>query len=469
MKARAKARLKPVGNARRYVRWVPRKLRGAAGLSAWIHYFGVEVSAAEAQRKAIEYDAHYDVLQRYLERLDDAALEAMEAEGGFPAVEACAIAADQIDNESIEVLRGLADWAKRSNFEPDGSDPHELAFGAWKLEKTAEDIERDAAERRRKRPTRTKLDDGRGLGALLAIVAKTHTDASLKRARLYVMRFVEWLGSNKEPTTVTLKDVVGWRNHLFDSGMSAVNQAQHLAKMSALFSAAIDDGVVAGNPFAGVRAKAAAGEIDARQEKRAFTSDELATFTSAVAEQTSIKVIVPPPTLSLIVRTLMLTGARSSEICGLRACDVRQVEGVLVFDINMKLRQLKNRAARRLIPVPSMLVAEILAAASGKPDDAMLFDSLRERAQGPAHQMQIDASKVLRKHVTTDRSLTTHCLRHTWRQRAEASGVAPAVRRAIMGHSLGKDAHDSVYGARPPVKELAKAIELVADALGKSK
>ena len=283
----------------------------------------------------------------------------------------------------------------------------------------------------------------------------------LQRARLYIARFTKVLGRDKAPGDVTQRDVVAWRNAMFDAGMTHSNQAQHLSKLSGLFAAAVDDGLIDANPFAGVKAKKRKTEGKVSDRKRAFTDAELRKFLKAAPTQGA--------TFDLIARCLMLTGARSEDICELRVEDVRKVQGVWVFDVNDKRRTVKNAMSVRLVPIPKAVRAAIMARIKGRDGPSMVFEGVPERDTRGAHWYQVRASRIVRGHVTNDKTLTAHGLRHTWRQRAEALGVAPAVRRAIMGHALGKDAHDSVYGARPPVKELAKAIEKIADELEKSK
>jgi integrase len=238
--------------------------------------------------------------------------------------------------------------------------------------------------------------------------------------------------------------------------LSGVNQAQHLAKLSALFAIAISEGVLAVNPFAGIKPRVSRLETRQSTKKRAFQESELSSFLlhSKLKDETFYK----------IISCLLLTGARSSEICGLRVRDIREVDGCLCIDINDEARSLKNRSSNRILPVPSAVRHQFEGLARGRRNsEELLFSGLPDRAQGPAHQLQIEASALIRKHVTTDKRVTLHSLRHTWRQRAERYGVSPAVRRAILGHALGRDVHDTAYGDRAQIPELSAAIEIVAN------
>jgi len=77
----------------------------------------------------------------------------------------------------------------------------------------------------------------------------------------------------------------------------------------------------------------------------------------------------------------------------------------------------------------------------------------------------MDASKLIRAHVSEGARLPLYCLRHTWWQRARRLKIEEDLRRAIMGHSEGDDDHDLAYIARPPVSELQPAIDAVAEHL----
>lgn len=68
--------------------------------------------------------------------------------------------------------------------------------------------------------------------------------------------------------------------------------------------------------------------------------------------------------------------------------------------------------------------------------------------------------------MSKDPRVTLHSLRHTWRQRAEDIGIPPALRRAILGHALGKDVHDTAYGDRSQFNLLVDAAEKVSQSYG---
>lgn len=330
-----------------------------------------------------------------------------------------------------------------------------MEFENFQIHKGAKAIEREIAPRRRLLQ-KAALPNDKGLGSLIALAEKARPQGakSIDRSRLYIKRWVEFLGGDKEPSAITQTDAGQWRDHLNASGLSGVNQAQHLAKVKALFAIAVDEGVLSTNPFAGIKPRFKKDEKRHSNKKRAFTDEELLSLFDACRRSGE--------PVYTIVLCLALTGARSSEICGLRVCDVRQVDGFLCLDINDEVRHLKNDASQRPLPVPNSLRAGLMALAQNREGQEPLFEGLPVRKQGPAHQIQIVVSKLIRKHVSSDRRLTLHCLRHTWRQRSEALQINSAVRRAVLGHSLGHDAHDTAYGSRPPVSKIAEAVELVA-------
>jgi integrase len=302
-----------------------------------------------------------------------------------------------------------------------------------------------------------EFDETQGLGTLIPLIRGQQSQKSLERLQTYLKRFIAFLGSDRDPSAVRKSDAVGWRDDMIRRGVTGVNQAQQLAKVSAAFNRAVSKGALQLNPFAGVKPEYTLEEKKISRKKRAFTPEELRALSVASLSQ--------PAPFGTIIQCLILTGARSSEICGLRVKDLRLIDGVLCFDINDENRSVKNAASVRAVPVPSILIDKLTALCAKLPPEVPLFKGLPKRKQGPAHKLQIDASKLIRAHVTTDRRLTLHCLRHTWRQRAARLKIDRDTSRAILGHVEGVDDHDLTYGVRPTVVELAPSLELVAESL----
>lgn len=460
----------------RYFRSVPRDLHAVVGKSAWTKYFPTTVSKAQVR---IEVDAlrlrHTQLIEslRRMERTEPGFLARVAREGGLPKLSRNEVwlrtTADVID-QLYRDFESAAFLDEEINFDPAAPENVRQRVRREIADEQADDWAADTV-RSQRQTTRMRheaksirrslgaaeFDEQSGLGTLIPLMRGRQSDKSLDRLKTYIKRFTAHMGGDRELSSVRRADAVGWRDRMIEDGVSGVNQAQHLAKVSAAFERARTKGIIDTNPFAGVKAEYTLDEKKVSKKKRAFSPDELR-FLIIAAET------VPAP-FSLIVRCLMLTGARSSEICGLRVGDVMAVDGVMCFHIDDEHRTVKNIASVRDVPVPALVLDEIVALCTGREVDAPLFEGLPNRKQGPAHKFQMDASKLIRAHVSKDKRLTQHCLRHTWRQRAGRLKIDEASRRAILGHTEGDDDHDLTYGARPDVAELADAVSRVAKSI----
>ena len=77
-----------------------------------------------------------------------------------------------------------------------------------------------------------------------------------------------------------------------------------------------------------------------------------------------------------------------------------------------------------------------------------------------AGTFQKRASKWLRKIGITDKNVTVHSWRHTWRTLARDLNMPEPVSRAILGHTQGKGEHGK-YGEGPAMKTRAEWIAKV--------
>jgi integrase len=141
----------------------------------------------------------------------------------------------------------------------------------------------------------------------------------------------------------------------------------------------------------------------------------------------------------------LYSGARLSELAGLRREDVRTADGVLCFDIRPhEGRSLKNKSSRRLVPVhPELLAAGFQA-------DVLPF-------KGTGHYWSKRANGWLREVAKiSDPSVSYHSARHTVKDRLRAARMPEQEQRALMGHSSNSVADG--YGVGFPVSVLAEAI-----------
>lgn len=462
MARRSQTHLTKHGNGYRFHRSVPRSLRLVVGKTAWSQYLGINLSWQDALRAARELDIQCDAKIAQLKKLPADERDQIVAGGGLRKLRSM----QAFDNQLVAGLKRMSDLPRSGPaFEGMTEEipmcdelEEDWQYTRFKLANAAETIESESLPRAKL--LQKSEFEGLGLSSLVDLSERTKPQGkkSLDRSRLYVRRLVTFLGADCDPADITQQDAARWRDHLSETGVSGVNQSQHLAKLSALYAVAISEGRLPTNPFAGIRARFTRDEKKQSKKKRAFKDDELRSFLIAAEKKGE--------PFHTIVRCLAVTGARSSEICGLRVCDVSWHQGHCYLDINDEVRDLKNAASKRVIPLPASFSHALRELVDGRDGTDPLFAGLPQRQQGPAHQLQIDASKIIRERVSKDTRVSLHSLRHTWRQRAESVGVSPAVRRAILGHALGKDVHDTAYGDRPQLNLLVDAVEKVAQSYG---
>lgn len=146
-----------------------------------------------------------------------------------------------------------------------------------------------------------------------------------------------------------------------------------------------------------------------------------------------------------ILRIMVNTGARPSEIANLTAETIRLDCAVPHIAIEPEGRQLKSRNARRIIPLLGVSLDAAKEHASGFP---------RYRAN-PASLSEAVGSYLEENGLLETPAHSLYSLRHGFEDRMLAAGVDERVRRDIMGHALGRQRYGQ--GA-----SLAYAAELLA-------
>jgi integrase len=137
---------------------------------------------------------------------------------------------------------------------------------------------------------------------------------------------------------------------------------RHLAALSALWQDAIEKGEAGENIFGGFKF---AKQRRPEDQRAMWTPDDLARLfdtpiwrgcQSAARRSKPGKVVIRDEKFWLPLIAIF-SALRQEEICQLHCADVRQEEGIWVFDINSEPpRQLKNTNAVRLVPVHEKLI-----------------------------------------------------------------------------------------------------------------
>jgi integrase len=158
----------------------------------------------------------------------------------------------------------------------------------------------------------------------------------------------------------------------------------------------------------------------------------------------------------------LYSGMRLNEICQLHLEDIKEVDGIVCFDINDDgEKRLKNISSRRIIPVhPILLKLDFLEYVQGLREKGgkRLWENLARKRDGYAQDFSKWYQRFNRKEITDNPKRVFHSFRHTLANNLKQNGVDEPVIAEILGHS-----HNSItsgrYGKRYEPEILQNALE----------
>ncbi|NLI76794.1 MAG: site-specific integrase [Candidatus Riflebacteria bacterium] len=165
-------------------------------------------------------------------------------------------------------------------------------------------------------------------------------------------------------------------------------------------------------------------------------------------------------------RIAAFTGLRVNEICQLYLDDVREIDGVWVFDINDRAdKDLKNVGSRRIVPIHPWLIETGLleyATRLRQQQEMRLFPRLRKHSRnGYAHQVIAWFGPFNHRNIIDDRRKTFHSFRHTFADTLKQRLCEPHVLAELLGHRI-EGMTMGRYGKKFNVSVLLDAVKLVA-------
>lgn len=196
------------------------------------------------------------------------------------------------------------------------------------------------------------------------------------------------------------------------------------------------------NPWRGHGLEAKSSKVN----YEAFSNDELAKVFSMLADEEEMQ------NITLIG---MYTGMRINEIASLTIDDVKEIEGVLCFEIT----QGKTKAAARLVPVHSLITPLVLSLRE-KPHNGFLFyhASITERADGKRstwHTQRFTRAKRKALGEKGTEKKVFHSLRHGVAQLLDRNQIPEDRIALILGHQRGNTETFRTYS-----KNAASPVEL---------
>lgn len=232
---------------------------------------------------------------------------------------------------------------------------------------------------------------------------------------------------------------------------------KYLQQARSLFTWAEEHDYLTKNPATVLRDVEEGRAQDARKD---FTDEDIAALFAYIDK------LDPEPYGRWVPRIMAYTGCRMGEAAQLRKGDIRQEQGIWVFDINEESDQktLKTDAATRLVPVHPRLIELGLLEFVQATDDAFLFPE-RVRYTRSATRGNIDAlSKQLNRWLDnagiTDSRKAFQSFRATFITRLKDTQVPDYQIAEIVGHE-NPNITSGRYGKRTQVATLANIVSRV--------
>jgi len=216
--------------------------------------------------------------------------------------------------------------------------------------------------------------------------------------------------------------------------MSVTTVNKNINRIATLFDWAEKNGHVAKNYFSGLGLKVTK---QAHEERSNLDNDDLLRLFSTKIFTAKVYKHSYYYWLPLIA---LYTGARINEICQLGLADIREEDGVWVFDINDsgEGKRVKTASGKRLIPIHSKLIELGILDRVRKLKDrgeSRLFPELKKQRDGYAQTASKWFNDRYRKSCgVTGEGKCFHSFRHTVANHLKQKGVEPVKIAAIIGH-----------------------------------
>lgn len=216
------------------------------------------------------------------------------------------------------------------------------------------------------------------------------------------------------------------------------------------------------NFFSGLTVKQTKKSKDG--DRDAYTDDQIRLILRAVLQNDDGLVSKPYQKWATLIG--IYTGARLGEIAQLHLKDIRQENGIWVFDMNEEgdRKSLKTSAARRLVPIHSKLIeAGLLGyvqAMSDKKASKLFPDFTYDPKNGwGRHQSRWFNNTLLVKLGLKTKTRVFHSLRHTVNTRLLQAGVADPLVKSIIGHEQDGMTHRQYFKEGFTLQQRSEAMQ----------
>jgi integrase len=239
-------------------------------------------------------------------------------------------------------------------------------------------------------------------------------------------------------------------------GQGASRRTRNVA--AAMFAWGIEHGLCVSNPFVGV----SLGSAPTRE--RFLTREEAGEFLDAIAKLRSMAAI--SNTFADALRLLLLTGARKTEVLGLRWSEVDMVRGLLVLPPD-RTKAGGRTGVRRIQLSPPAL--EILKARHGQVGGVTVEFHVRNNptaqhefvfpaARGEGHAVGL--RRVFQKVCAEAKlpGLRIHDLRHSFASFAVANGASLFLIGKLLGHASARTTERYAHLSGDPLQDAVTSI-----------
>ncbi len=279
---------------------------------------------------------------------------------------------------------------------------------------------------------------------------------TLSKTKKAVELFLDHLKrSDVQLSDINRTTVTGWLDAM--SGVKAVQtQANYLSALACVLDLASaryhDAPPIQANPFRLHKLHTA----QSRQSYEAFTDEEITKLISTFNK-------LGEDELRDVSAIAAYSGMRINEIASLKSDNIREVEGVLCFEV----LEGKTRNAARLVPIHSAIKTMVLERCH-KPHNGFLFyrASVTKREDGKRSSWHVNRFGRLKRDILPDsENKVFHSFRHAVISKLNAAGVDEGRVALLVGHSSGSTESFTTYSKSVPeriVKELQGYVELIS-------
>ncbi len=290
----------------------------------------------------------------------------------------------------------------------------------------------------------------------------TTTDGWLVNVERYLTRFVAFVGTDRDLTTIAVPDVERWASALRDAGLSGGTIRHALNSVSNLYRRAQSEALVPPgyNPVAAMTEKPTARRLEAQWLDVAEASLLVESARTLERKRKDACGCVYP-----LLATLLLTGGRPAEVLGLEVADVSFDRKLVTFRPN-GWRRLKNATSHRSVPLwPQLkdILGEFLATA---PPARLLFPSYRTGAEALIRDTRKLLDAVSVRCGYPEGEIHLYSFRHSFTAAAlqlmdRGAPISPYTVGRWLGHG-GAALVNRVYGHLGDVRHRSEQLEFRA-------